>query len=861
MAALPKPPMPDGPLCVLFDALHELHHVAGWPSLREMAREVGCSRTTISAAFSDPRLPRWGLLELIVETLGGDTERFHTLWLAASDPDTLPGAQPSSELVAPRELPADVAGFTGRSEQLAELDRLLEGPQSSAIVISAVSGTAGVGKTALAVHWAHRVAHRFPDGQLYQNLRGYDRDKPVQAADALEAFLRRLGVDGSSVPSELAERAARYRSLLAGKRMLIVLDNAHSMDQVRDLLPGASSCFVVVTTRDRMPALVARYGAVRVNLDLLPPADALALLGRLVGPRVAAEPRAAEELVQRCARLPLALRVAAELAAVRPAATLAELAAELADESRRLDLLAAGGDEYTAVRAVFSWSCRHLSGDTNRAFQACGLHPGSDFDVESVAALAGLEPAAARSALGELVQAHLVEDRGAGRFAMHDLLRVYAAELAADWPAPARRQAMDRLIQHYHAALATADTAWLDAERDNLLAIAAAACDWPRAVNRFSAALAPYLDAQAHYSDAVTLHGLAAEAARRGGDRHAEAVAVDRVAQALYALDRYSECLDRHEQALTIFQEVADRSGEASTRQGIAWVLRRQGRCPEALEHQQAARAAHHHTDDRSAEARDLSLMGVVLMQLGRYPDSFAAHAESLRLLDGGVNLDIECRSLNNMALLLLRQGHYAEASSRLERALDLARELGARVVVGVICVNLADVAERQGRHAEALRLIEEAYAITGEVGRPVGRAECLRRYGRLALHAGRVAEAVDHLSAALEIADKADEKDVQTSTLLDLGEAMLAAADPESAAVRFMAAIRLAELTGDPYQRARGLTGLGAAREATGGEAAARILRDQARSMFSALGVPDAKILSAPLSDQRPQDGAAASN
>lgn len=326
-------------------------------------------------------------------------------------------------------------------------------------MISAVSGTAGVGKTALALHLAHRVAHRFPDGQLYQNLRGYDRDKPVEVADALAAFLRTLGVVGSSVPSGRAERAARYRSLLAGKRMLIVLDNAHSMDQVRDLLPGTSTCFVLVTTRDRMPALVARYGAVRVNVDLLPPTDALALLGRLVGPRVEAEPRAAEELVQRCARLPLALRVAAELAAVRPAAELAELAAELADESRRLDLLGAGGDEYTAVRAVFSWSCRHLGDDANRTFQACGLHPGSDFGVESVAALAGLEPAAGRSALGEPVQAHLVEDRGAGRFAMHDLLRVYAAELAAGWSAPERQQAMDRLIQHYHAALATADTA------------------------------------------------------------------------------------------------------------------------------------------------------------------------------------------------------------------------------------------------------------------------------------------------------------------------------------------------------------------------------------------------------------------
>lgn len=237
-------------------------------------------------------------------------------------------------------------------------------------------------------------------------------------------------------------------------------------------------------------------------------------------------------------------------------------------------------------------------------------------------------------------------------------------------------------------------------------------------------------------------------------------------------------------------------------------------------------------------------------MQLGRYPESFAAHTESLRLLDGEVNRDIECRSLNNMALLLLRQGHYAQAATHLNQALDLAEELGARVVVGVICINLADVAEHQGHHAEALRLVEQAYAITSEVGRPVGRAECLRRYGRLALHAGRVTEAADHLSAALEIADNADEKDVQTATLLELGEAILAAADPESAALHFTAAISLAELTGDPYQGARGLAGLAATREATGREAEARALRDQASSAFSALGVPDPTIPPEPPSD-----------
>ncbi len=272
--------------------------------------------------------------------------------------------------VVPAQLPADVDVFTGRGLELAELDRLLTtttaeqataaGGGSTAVVISAVSGTAGVGKTALALRWAHRVRGEFPDGQLYVNLRGYDPDQPVSPADALARFLRALGVPGADIPLEVDERAALYRSLLAGRRMLIVLDNASTVEQVRPLLPGTPSVVVVVTSRDSLAGLVAREGGRRLDLDLLPPEDAVVLLGALIGERVAAEPDAAAVLAGQCAWLPLALRVAAELAASRPVTSLAQLVAELADEQRRLELLDAGGDPRTAVRGVFSWSYQHL---------------------------------------------------------------------------------------------------------------------------------------------------------------------------------------------------------------------------------------------------------------------------------------------------------------------------------------------------------------------------------------------------------------------------------------------------------------------------------------------------------------------
>ena len=263
---------------------------------------------------------------------------------------------------------------------------------AAAVPIMVLAGTAGVGKTALAVRWARRAAAAFPDGQLYVNLRGYDPGAPVAPADALAGFLRALGLAGEDIPAGEDERAAAYRSLLDGRRVLVVLDNAASVEQARPLLPGSPSCLVVVTSRDSLAGLVARHGARRLALDMLPAADAIGLLRTLIGDRVDAEPDAAAELAAQCARLPLALRVAAELAAASPDSRLAELAGELAGEQRRLDLLDAGGDERTAVRGVFSWSYRHLPAAAARAFRLIGLHPGPDLDAYAVAALTGAPP-------------------------------------------------------------------------------------------------------------------------------------------------------------------------------------------------------------------------------------------------------------------------------------------------------------------------------------------------------------------------------------------------------------------------------------------------------------------------------------
>ena len=496
--------------------------------------------------------------------------------------------------LVPRQLPGAVPHFTGRAAELAALTRALDtaGEQPGSVPIAAIGGTAGVGKTALAVRWAHQVADRFPDGQLYVNLRGYDPGRPVAAADALAGILGALGVTGPDVPPGAEERAARYRSALAGRRVLVVLDNAREVEQVRLLLPGTPGCMVVVTSRDALAGLVARYGASRLDLDLLPGPDAVGLLRVLIGARADADPGAAAVLAERCARLPLALRVAAELTAERPEVSLAGLSAELAGLRQRLDRLDAGGDPRTAVRAVFSWSSRDLDPAAARLFALLGLFPGPDLDRQAAAALAGTPVEAAAQALSTLARAHLVRPAGPGRYGLHDLLRGYAAEQAArretgQW----RQAALTRLLDYYldtatatAAALdpaaarpgssapaapaaragapvigaaaagagpagpaggpgppvtgAAAARAWLDAERPVLAAITAQAASggWPGHATGLSAALAPYLEAGRHDADAVAIHGHAVRAARQAGDAAAEEAALRHLAVAVARL-------------------------------------------------------------------------------------------------------------------------------------------------------------------------------------------------------------------------------------------------------------------------------------------------------------------------------------
>jgi hypothetical protein len=359
-----------------------------------------------------------------------------------------------------QQLPAAVAHFAGRTGELATLTGLLRGraERGGTVVISAIGGTAGVGKTALAVHWAHQVADRFPDGQLYVNLRGFDPSGSVMApAEAVRRFLDALQVPPERIPVDLDAQAALYRSQLACKRMLVVLDNARDTVQVRPLLPGAPTCLVVVTSRGQLTSLVAVDGAHPLTLDLLTEAEARELLARRLGPdRIAAEPQAVEQIVGCCARLPLALSIAAARAE-QSGFPLAALAGELAETGRRLDVLDAG-DAAGQVRAVFSWSYTALSSAAARLFRLLGLHPGPDISAAAAASFAAVPPAETRRLLAELVRASLLTEHTPGRYAFHDLLRAYAVDVTHTHdPADQRRAAVGRMLDHYRHTAHTAE--------------------------------------------------------------------------------------------------------------------------------------------------------------------------------------------------------------------------------------------------------------------------------------------------------------------------------------------------------------------------------------------------------------------
>ncbi len=667
---------------------------------------------------------------------------------------TTPTGTVRSQTPPPAQLPADIADFTGRDDQVKRLADLLSGPRangdSGAVRIAVVAGAGGLGKTSLAVHAAHRLRRKFGDGQLYVDLLGASTN-PLPAADVLARFLRDLGVDGRDIPVDPDERAARYRTALARRRMLVVLDNARDAAQVRPLLPGAASCAVLVTTRSRMPDLA---GNRLVDLNVLDRGEALALLVKVVGEdRAAAEPEATAELLDACAGLPLAIRICAARLATRSGWTIRAMANRLRDEHRRLDELRAGD---LAVRASFQVSFASLpavtgSGgvDPARAFCLLGLWSGSSISAQAAAALFGAAEYLAVDALEILVDTHLLESTEPDRYQFHDLLRVYASERAgSDLPGDLRDAAVRRLLGWY---MGTADAAasavaphryniglpdvghdqppltfaaakdalaWYDDERANLVAATrqAFAAGLHDIAWRLPAPLFAIFNTRQNWADCITTHRIALDGARAARHRPGEAWILNNLGEAL-GITGDSDGIGFLEQALAIRHEIGDRMGEAQAANNLADAYRALGRLTEVLELQRRALAVNRAVGYRFGEGIALVNLGDVLANLDRADEAIDSLQQARRVFAEIGEADGTGYSLYWLGRCHASLERDAEAMEYLQQALASHRAAGNRQRQAITLSFLGQVQARNGLAADARESLFQAAGIFDDLG------------------------------------------------------------------------------------------------------------------------------------------------
>jgi DNA-binding SARP family transcriptional activator/tetratricopeptide (TPR) repeat protein len=663
--------------------------------------------------------------------------------LLAGSPDRPSGrpAAPGTGPATPRMLPADGYRFAGRARELDRLDALLEesAAQPTAVVISALSGTPGVGKTALAVHWAHRVKSHFPDGQLYVNLRGFDPyGEVVEPAAAVRLFVAALGVPPASMPSDPAVLTALYRERLAGRRVLVLLDNARDPRQVRELLPAAPGCLVVVTSRSQLAGLVATEAAHPIVLDVLSEADARHLLARRLGTdRVAAEPDAVAEIVARCARLPLALAIAAARAAARPGLPLAALASELRDPA---NAFADAEDPYTDLRSLFSWSYRALSEGARQLFRALGEHPGPDISVEVAAALAGIPIARAGQLIRELHAASLLAETSPDRYVLHDLLSEYAASLpGADPLAPRRlldfllRTTLTATLDWYPTpspfdpppaapgtpTLTPADPyGWLTAERQVIMAAFRRAIDggYDEHVWKLSWCMLTYLHRAGFWSDWVAMAEAAVPAAERDADLAGVALTYRNLGRAYEQVDRYEEAWDWLHRALEAYERVDDPVGQTHTHRGLALILDRQGRYPQALRHSEQALDAARRAGHEVAEAHALNYVGWLRSQLDDHGPAVEACQQSVALFQKLGDPSGAAAAWDSLGYAQHRGGDVAATSHSYRQSADLHRETGSAYFEADALHHLGDNEYARGDHESAVAAWQRAAALLAEL-------------------------------------------------------------------------------------------------------------------------------------------------
>ncbi len=633
----------------------------------------------------------------------------------AGTPEATPEPQPRHTNV----LPYDIPDFTGRT---AELDRLVDATPDDRLAVLSIDGMAGVGKTTLAVHVAHRLAPRYPDGQLFLDLQAHTAGhRPLELGAALDDLLRQLGVPAERVPAEPAARAALWRAELSGRRVVVVLDNVVDADHVLPLLPGASPSTFLITSRVRLTDL---DGATTLSMDVMPAADAAELFVRIVGTRAESEPDAVLDVLQMCGFLPLAVRIAAARLRHRPQWTVQYLADRLRNHRRRLSELSTSD---RGVDAAFALSYEHLAASRRRMFRLLALHPGQDVEPDAAAALADVTPAEAESALEDLLDAHVLLQHTPGRYTFHDLLREHAyAAATAEETDEARRDALVRLIVHYltvaDAALRDPDSAddgarWLDAERANLIAVALHTADpaLPAETGRLAATLHRHLYDRAQQADAVTRYTEVLDASRRRGDRAGEARVLIDLGWVHWLRGDHQSSADRFHQALVLSHRIGDTFGRARALQGLGNV---------------------------SLRRDDVDRAG-------------AEFLEALELFRSLGDRYGEAGVLTGLGSVSSRRGEHDDAVRRHEQAIEICREIDDLGGLGDAFNDLGVAHRRAGRYEQAHALHHEARTTFRSIAYRRGEATALNDLGETARHAGDIAGSIAHHTAALTIADE----------------------------------------------------------------------------------------------------------
>ncbi|MEU9254018.1 BTAD domain-containing putative transcriptional regulator [Streptomyces sp. NPDC048270] len=726
-----------------------------------------------------------------------------------------PGAAPGQP--PPAQLPGSTPAFAGRADLLRRLDAMLPATGSApsgAVRTGLITGQGGAGKTALAVHWGHRRRESFPDGQLYVNLRGHDAGRPLRPVDALSGFLQALGVPAQHIPVEADRAAALYRSLCAGKRMLVVLDNAHDADQVRPLFPGSSQCLVLVTSRDSLAGLVAREGATPLPLGVLEPAEAEEVLRNIIGARrVGAEPEAAAVLTAACAHLPLAVAITAADLAVHPDRSLADQAARLTRD--RLGALQVPGDEGTAVRAVLDMSFATLSPAAARMFRLFGLVPGGDLPLRGAAALAGGDLPAAERLLAELVRSHLLEEHAPGRFTFHDLLRAYAAEQVGEGGGEAA--ALDRLHSWYlgstdnavrllqpealrlpveaaPGSLGFADAGealeWMDAERPNAVALVQRAAEHgPRQLAwTLADALRPYMMRRAYAVDWLAVGSAGLAAAEADGNLAGQAAAHRSLSSAYLNQSDYEMSVSHDHRALELYRATGSAQGQSAAHNSLclaAWYV---GDLNEALRHGERCVELGRSTGFRTGEAIATGNVGAILHEMGRLAEAEERLAGALVLYDELGFPTAKALAARNLGAVLYESGQSERARAVLERAAETQRRLGNEVDLAYTYFWLALTMIGSGDRSGALDHLDRGFEIaTGEA-----RAESYLYVGRalLSQSVGNHGVALDHFETARGLARRCNARTPELRALLGLADSSLRLGRPADAA-RFAEAAR----------------------------------------------------------------------